>query len=85
MLLNLDGAFDEKICVKCSRYRLLLAEKNHLPKYGHNGFKTVTTDRCPAFFMIAATEKEASVFVYLGFQLYALYTAAEMRALTEKI
>lgn len=76
-LLHLDGASDDKLMMSCSEHRFLVTEKHFVPQCGHGHSKlSLLTYRRPRFFMVAAAEDQASVFVCSGSQLYIFNSAA---------
>lgn len=46
-LLNLDTAYDDKVCMLRSSGRFLLTENHRAPQCEHNDFKTVNRKSCP--------------------------------------
>lgn len=63
----------------------MLTGRNCAPQCGDNDFKSFTTNMRPGLFMIAIAEKKVSLFTNLESQHYVLYTAAEKRALANRL
>lgn len=85
VLLNLHGAYDDKLWLPHYRDCFLLTGKHQALHCGDKHFETVATDRWAGFYMLATAERKASLFMCQGLQLFIFDSAAEKRALAKTL
>lgn len=80
--LNLNGEYEDKLCMPRFEGQILLTKKHCAPQCGHSDFKTAISYKSPRRFIIATAEDKAFLSACQASQLYMFRTPAEKCALS---